>query len=101
MEEYPFPVCYICKSTNLEENWICDRCDQLYCEDCSYTFTLHYQFQGSRCYHCADQHRRNGLTKEEVYTRYENLSIKLDEFNRKVIEDNRDNKIDQICDLDV
>ena len=23
--------------------------------DCSYSFTIHYQFQGNRCYQCADQ----------------------------------------------
>lgn len=57
--------CYHCYSTRIDEDLICDRCDEYYCEDCSYTFSLHYQFTGSRCYYCADQSRRNGLTKQQ------------------------------------
>jgi len=45
---------------------ICDRCEEIYCEDCSYTFSLHYQHQGSRCYHCADQSRRTKLDKRDI-----------------------------------
>jgi hypothetical protein len=58
--------CYHCFTTIVDEDFICDTCEELYCEECSYTFSLHYQFQGSRCYSCADQSRRNRLTKEEI-----------------------------------
>ena len=57
--------CHICYSTNVEDIMICDICEKIYCEDCSYTFTLHYQHQGSRCYQCADQNRRIALDKRD------------------------------------
>ena len=66
--------CYICFQ-QIEENFVCDRCDEHYCEDCSYTFSLHYQHQGARCYSCADQSRRKPLTKQMI----------------------RDNKLNAIC----
>lgn len=58
--------CHLCYSTNVEEDQICDICGEYYCDDCSYTFSLHYQFQGSRCYLCADQRRLKKLTKVEI-----------------------------------
>ncbi len=61
---------------NVDPDFICDRCEGYYCSECSYSFTLHYQFQGSRCYLCADQSRRNALTLE---TKREN-KIKLITF---------------------
>lgn len=61
--------CYICYEINVDDDFICDTCDNYYCEDCSYTFSLHYQFQGARCYLCADQRRRNTLTKEDRRSR--------------------------------
>lgn len=56
--------CHICYSLNTDDDFICDRCDQYYCEDCSYTFTLHYQLEGNRCYWCSDQKRKKPLTGE-------------------------------------
>ena len=53
--------CGRCFTLNVDENFICDKCEEHYCEECSYTFSPHYQFQGSRCYLCADQSRRNKL----------------------------------------
>ena len=58
--------CYICYSDNIEEEMICDTCGRYYCEDCSYTFTLHYQFQGAKCYMCAEQGRISKLNDAEV-----------------------------------
>jgi hypothetical protein len=58
--------CHICFTKNIDENLICDRCDNYYCEDCSYTFSLHYQFQGSRCYSCAEQNRLKSLSKNLI-----------------------------------
>lgn len=80
--------CYLCYART-EEDFCCDTCDQYYCEDCSYHFTLHYQFQGARCHHCADQYHRK-VTKEEI------RDNKL-----KLIEYSRDEKIKQIIDNDV
>lgn len=55
--------CHICYEVDgIEDHNICDICDEIYCEGCSYTFSLHYQHQGSRCYICADQSRRERLT---------------------------------------
>jgi hypothetical protein len=56
--------CHICYSLDIDEDFICDRCEEYYCEDCSYTFTIHYQYEGSLCYYCSDQKRRKPLTKE-------------------------------------
>ncbi len=57
--------CHICYSPNIDE-WVCDRCEQHYCEDCSYTFGIHYQYEGALCYHCSDQNRRKPLTREMI-----------------------------------
>ena len=65
IKEYE-PHCHICYSTNVEPEMVCDICDELYCEDCSYTFSLHYQHQGARCYSCADQSRRTPLDKRDI-----------------------------------
>lgn len=60
-------VCYICLSGDIfyddGEAFICDTCDEYYCEDCSYTFTIHYQHEGMRCYICSGQKRRTPLCK--------------------------------------
>lgn len=56
--------CYSMESIDPETD-ICDTCEDYYCEECSYTFSIHYQFQGARCYMCADQRRRNPLSKAE------------------------------------
>jgi len=56
--------CYICYSLNIDDESICDSCENYYCEDCSYTFSIHYQYYGSKCYLCSNQGRRSKLTKE-------------------------------------
>lgn len=71
--------CYICYSKT-DDDYICDRCDEHYCYDCSYTFSLHYQHQGSRCYYCADQSRRDQLTKED---KRNNLLVLWEEMKKK------------------
>lgn len=58
--------CYICYSDNTDDDFICDSCNEYYCEDCSYTFSIHYQHQGSRCYSCANQSRRKKLEKSII-----------------------------------
>jgi hypothetical protein len=58
--------CYICYSDNLDDEFICDKCEQHYCEECSYTYSIHYQYEGSLCYWCSDQNRRKKLTKEII-----------------------------------
>jgi hypothetical protein len=68
MEKF-VPYCSICYSKILDseissestEEFTCDLCDSFFCQDCSYFFTIHYQFQGSRCYSCADQWIRQKL----------------------------------------
>jgi hypothetical protein len=57
--------CYICYGLT-EPEFLCDSCDNYYCEDCTYIFSPHYQFQGARCYKCADQYRITPLIKNEV-----------------------------------
>ena len=57
--------CYICNDIT-EEYLVCDICEQHYCDDCSYTYSLHYQFQGGRCYECSGQSRVKPLEKNKV-----------------------------------
>lgn len=57
--------CHICFGKT-DEDFLCDRCEEYYCEDCSYTFTLHYQYEGSLCYWCSDQKRKKPLVNSEV-----------------------------------
>lgn len=57
--------CHICYVMT-DELYTCDKCDNLYCYDCSYTFTIHYQYEGSLCHWCSDQGRRKKLTREEL-----------------------------------
>jgi len=59
--------CYICYSIDeVDEEIICDNCENHYCYDCSYTYSMHYQYEGCLCYWCSDQHRRKKLTKEII-----------------------------------
>lgn len=61
------PHCHICYTMNVEPDiMVCDMCEEIYCEECSYTFSLHYQHQGARCYWCSDQNRRTPLSKREI-----------------------------------
>lgn len=57
--------CYICYDST-EGEMICDICDQFYCHECSYSFTLFYQHEGSRCHYCSDQSRKSKLTKDKL-----------------------------------
>lgn len=58
--------CYICYSPDIDDEFICDRCDNHYCDECTYTYTLHYQYQGSRCYLCSGQSRIKKLTTDII-----------------------------------
>jgi hypothetical protein len=69
--------CHICYSTNTEEYFICDRCENHYCEECSYTHSIHYQYEGSLCYWCSDQNRRKKLTKEIIRNNKMKLILNL------------------------
>ena len=71
-EEYN---CYICKGMT-EDYMVCDRCHEHYCEDCSYTYSLHFQYQGSLCYECSGQDRITPLLKEEVRENVIDIIIK-------------------------
>lgn len=66
--------CYICYQKT-DEDFLCDRCEQYYCEDCSYIFTIHYQHQGSRCYSCADQSRLKPLLESNIRDNKINLIL--------------------------
>ena len=69
--------CYICYDRT-DPEFICDTCNRLYCEGCTYTYSLHYQHQGSRCFKCSDQSRINVLTKEELRNNKANYIISID-----------------------
>lgn len=57
--------CHICYTTE-DELFTCDECDELYCLDCSYIYTIHFQYEGSLCYYCSDQKRLTKLTKSDI-----------------------------------
>lgn len=69
--------CWICFSL-AEDECVCDMCEQHYCDDCSYLFTLHYQHQGARCHICSDQTRIKKLTKD--YIRENKIKMIFDEL---------------------
>jgi hypothetical protein len=58
-------VCHICLSDDIfiseNEPLICDRCEQYYCYDCSYTYTIHYQYEGLQCYHSSRSSKKNSF----------------------------------------
>ena len=66
-------ICHICYSKDIicdDEPMICDRCDEYYCYDCSYAFTLHFEYYGSMCYHCSNQNRKVPLNRREAKINY-------------------------------
>lgn len=58
--------CHICYSTNIDEDFVCDRCEEHYCYDCSCTYNIHTQCDSNLCYECSDQRRRKPLTKDMI-----------------------------------
>lgn len=44
--------CNICYSS--EECFVCERCDLLFCEECSTVFTLHNQIDFNCCISCSN-----------------------------------------------
>jgi len=67
-------VCHICLSVDVfidSENILtCDTCDEYYCYDCSYTYTVHYQYEGMKCYWCSEQKRLKPLDKRDSKLNY-------------------------------
>jgi len=67
-------ICHICLSDDIwiddNEPLICDSCGEYYCYECSYTYTIHYQYEGSKCYQCADQSRRTPLNRRDYKIDY-------------------------------
>ena len=57
--------CHICYTIE-DELFICDKCDELYCLDCSYTYTIHFQYEGCMCHWCSDQKRLKELSKSDI-----------------------------------
>ncbi len=60
--------CHICYEFE-DELFICDKCENFYCYECSYSYTIHYQYEGQLCCFCADQFRRKMLTITELRDR--------------------------------
>ena len=46
--------CHICVDQN-EEEWLCERCNQVYCESCSAQYTYHSQIDYNCCESCANK----------------------------------------------
>lgn len=67
-------ICHICLSDDVyydgNEPLICDKCDEYYCHDCSYTFSIHFEYYGMMCYHCSDQRRLKPLNKRDMRINY-------------------------------
>lgn len=79
------PHCHICYSTNVDTEYVCDVCGEYYCDKCSYTYGIYFQYEGALCYECAEQSRRDILTKEDI----ENNEVKL----KQLIRNNKINRI--------
>lgn len=58
--------CHICYSPDVEEDMVCERCEEIYCEECAYTFSLHYQHEGCLCFWCSGQSRIRPLGPNEI-----------------------------------
>ena len=58
--------CHICYTLNVDDEFICAKCENYYCEECSYSYTIHFQYEGGLCYYCSDQKRRKTLSKEDI-----------------------------------
>lgn len=51
----PMPQCHIC-GRDTEREWVCDRCNEFYCDNCSAPFTLHNQIDYPCCESCNQEH---------------------------------------------
>jgi hypothetical protein len=58
--------CYICYTTDVDEDYVCDNCEQHYCWDCSCTYNIHTQCDSNLCYECANHSRKKSLTKSMI-----------------------------------
>ena len=67
--------CYICYSRNVDEECVCEKCEEHYCGDCSCTYNIHTQCDSNLCYECSDQRRRKSLTKDMIRENKINLLI--------------------------
>lgn len=47
--------CHICGELN-EEEWECEKCNEIYCENCSAPFTYHSPIDYNCCIDCATYH---------------------------------------------
>ena len=47
----PEPQCHCCGGIT-EKEWICDRCGEFYCDNCSAPFTIHTQIDYPCCEYC-------------------------------------------------
>lgn len=47
--------CHICGNQNKEE-WVCERCDQIYCESCSAKYDCFSQIDYNCCSNCVDNY---------------------------------------------
>jgi hypothetical protein len=57
--------CHICYKIE-NDIFTCDKCLELYCEDCSYTYTIHFQYEGCLCHWCSGQKRLKKLKKSDI-----------------------------------
>lgn len=56
--------CHIC-GAETDVEYLCDSCDNYYCDTCSYVFTQ-FNSEGNYCHECANQPRRKKLTIDEI-----------------------------------
>jgi hypothetical protein len=47
------PKCHICES-HTEIEWVCEKCDEYYCEDCCAPFNMHTQIDYNCCERCSN-----------------------------------------------
>ena len=88
--------CHNCYTMKVDEDCVCERCEQYYCDKCSARMTYHNQIDYNCCCNCSYQDPKHvdfkkdvdknliELEKEEIRRKYEKRKTKIDELMNQV-----------------
>ena len=77
--------CHLCYTQDVDEEVVCERCEENFCFSCSAQFTLHGRIDYNCCYMCGDTDPCVKKEREEIY-----------DNESKLISDSRDNIINDL-----
>ena len=63
-----------CHSCGAKTDWICERCQQLVCENCTVPFTQFNQIDYTLCNNCHDSHELERSKEQAEQDFYDSLS---------------------------